>query len=166
MYREESGAIRVCLRRTGSGIYLREGTCPEAASGAEMPPVLSGVVVAYCDQSRENSEQIVVRDVATDRVLHQFSLRVATPRSTLLEFADARRLFVTADGAVAWLQEDSFARNGGGTAPPPGYDVYAVGSTGVRVLASNLAVEPQEMKLVGSVLRWRVGDAPESAVLE
>lgn len=131
-----------------------------------MSPVLGGVVVAYCDWSKENFEQIVVRDIATDRVLHQFSLRVETPRLTMLEWAEARRLFVTADGAVAWLQEDSFGRHGGGTPPPPGYDVYAVGSTGVRALGTNLAVEPQEMKLVGSVLTWRVGNTPESAVLD
>ncbi len=165
MYREASGAIYACLRRTGRSVDLRQAGCSEAVSGGELPPALGGTVVAYCDRKHDNVEQIVVRSIATGRVLHQFSLHVETPRLTLLEWAEARQLFVTPDGAVAWLQEDSFGRHGGGTPPPPGWDVYAVDSTGFRVLSTNLQTEPPAMKLVGSVLTWRVGNTPESAVL-
>lgn len=146
-------------------MYLRQAACPQTVSGAELRPALAGTVVAYCDWNDENNEQIVVRSIATGQVLHQFSLHVEVQRLTLLERAEARGLFVAPDGAVAWLQEDSFGRHDGGTPPPPGWDVYAVDSTGFHALSTNLPTEPQAIKLVGSVLTWRVVHTPESAVL-
>jgi hypothetical protein len=165
IYRAASGATYVCLRRTGHRTDLGHIGCPAGTPGVELAPELSDTAFAYCESHRE-SATIIVRSVTTGRVLHDFGLRVEVPRSTMLEWAEPLRLFVAPDGAVAWLQKDSFGNHDAGPPPPPGYDVYSVDSTGFHALSVNLPVEPRGMQLVGSDLTWIVGNESQSAHLE
>ncbi len=165
-----------CIRRSGHVVYLGypEGhheSTPECFDDEQRcslvsQETLAGDVVAYQEGRLGDITKIVVRSIATDRVLHDVTLAVESSRQVLVELAQPLRILVKSDGAVAWIQQESFGRHDGGTAPPTAYDVYAVDRHGFRPLSTDLPTQPLMMKLVGSTLSWTQGKTRESAVLD
>ncbi len=164
-----------CLRRGGSVGYLGH-TVPgayclagEERCGVVSDEALAGTVVAYVESRMELSgrqpERVVVRSVSTGRVLHDVSLAVATVQQTMVE--EPRALGVVADGkgAVAWSQEDWYARHDGATPPPVANDVYAEDSEGFHALRIGLTAKPGSLKFSGSVLSWTQQGSPQAAQL-
>lgn len=168
VYQDDFG-INACLRRGKHvlrlGAVLEEGpieTVSEVGTVSEV--ALKGTVVAYAE-SLHSESTIVVRSIASGLILHKAALRVAIPQRTLVELALPIRIAVKANGAVAWIQEDWFARHGGAVAPPPAFGIYAIDSDGPRTLRADLPSQPRSLKLVGSTLSWLQGRALESSEL-
>jgi hypothetical protein len=138
--------------------------------GVASQEVLTGTVVAYVEsrqlwQGGELAPQVVARSIANGKLLHAASLTVADPRMTMLEWASPIQLAVAADGAVAWIQEDSFARHGGGIAPPTEFDVYAIDGNGPYTLSADLPAQPGSLNFVGKTLSWMQDGIREAAPL-
>ena len=130
---------------------------------------LTGTVVAYVEsrqlwQGSELPPQVIARSMASGKLLHAASLRVAVPRMTMLEWASPIQLAVAADGALAWIQEDAFARHGGSLAPPTEFDVYAIDSNGPHTLSADLASRPGSLEFVGKTLSWTQDGIHEAAL--
>ena len=175
---ERRAGLYGCLRRGGRTIYLgegrsyegtdclrkEEGRCVRASS-----QILAGSTVAYLASPVElgytQEQAVVVRSIATGRVLHRVTIHVRTIHRTMLEWATALQIVVTPGGAIAWIQEDSFARHGGAPAPPRAYSVFAVDRDGFRVLTPELPTLPRALTLTGSVLSWTNEATQESSVL-
>lgn len=165
-----------CIRRSGHVVYLgypeghneRTPECFEDEQRCSLvsQEALAGDVVAYQEGRLGDVTTIVVRSIATDRVLHDVTPQVEFSRGVFIEGARALRILVKSDGAFAWIQEESFGRHDGGASPPPAYDVYAVDRHGFRPLSTDLPAPPLMMKLVGSTLSWTQGKMRESAVLD
>jgi hypothetical protein len=124
---------------------------------------LAGSVVAYDEFRNEASRQEVhfmsVRSVRTGRMLHRF--RLGTNE-------DVQEIVLTPTAATAWVEFNrepgcySFGHSGSrcyGT-----FSIYAVGRSGFRVLALNLATEPT-LSLAGDRLTWATGDERSSTKL-
>jgi hypothetical protein len=168
-----------CLRRRGPSGYLghtEDVPGPGCIEGEERCGVVSdealaGTVVAYAESRSEPTggrwpERIVTRSIATGRVLHDFSLHVATQQQTMLEEARALPIAVNGTGAVAWIQEDWFARHDGATPPPVVYDVFAIDSDGSHSLRTDLSIEPESLKIRGRVFSWTQEGRLQSAALD
>jgi hypothetical protein len=167
-----------CLRRGGMVVYLGEGRsyegpgCPRKEEGHCMGAthqVLAGTTVAYLATPVEpgytQQQAIVVRSIATGRALHSVTIHVRTVHRTFLEWAMVLQIVAKPDGAIAWIQEDSFARHGGGPTPPRAYSVFAVDRDGFHALTPELPTLPRTLTLTGSVLSWTNEATQESAVL-
>jgi hypothetical protein len=154
---------------------------------------LAGSIVAYEEffttatrYTREgeavtSSWRVIVRDLRTGRVLH--SVPTGTPlkpEPRYVGVGDIAALVLKSDGAVAWIAEDyerSATPRGTGA---PYFDVYAVDSTGTRLLASGTDVDPSSLALsvgathlgdyphtiAGSTLYWTQGGQSFSATLK
>jgi hypothetical protein len=131
--------------------------------------VLAGTVVAYAESRLELGgrppELVVARSITTGRALHNVQLNVATIQRTLVESARALRAAVNGAGAVAWIQEDWFARHGGNTPPPIVYDIFAIDNSGFQPLRIDLPAEPKSLKLTRNVLSWTQQEHPQSTML-
>jgi hypothetical protein len=158
-------------RRLGNtqygGIPCRDAR--QEACGVVSGEALAGTVVAYVESRLESSgrppDRIVVRSIVTGRVLHVVSLDVATREATFLEEARTIDIAVEGNGAVAWIQEDSFARHGGGLSPPTVYDLFAIDSHGFHALSIDLPAAPRSLKLEDGVVVWTQEGTPHSATL-
>lgn len=167
-----------CLRRGGRAVYLGEDRFYEGprclrkdeghcARATEL--VLAGTTVAYLttpvEPGYEQEHAIVVRSIATGRALHSVAIRVRTVHQTMLESSTVLQIVAKPDGAVAWVQEDSFGRHGG-VPLPPAYSVFAVDRKGFHTLTPELPASPRAMSLTGSTLSWSNEATRESAVLD
>jgi hypothetical protein len=167
-----------CLRRGGRPVYIGEersyegpqcqrkdeGHCARVTKLA-----LAGTVVAYLttpvEPGVEEQQAIVVRSIATGRALHSIAIHVRTVQRTMLEWSEVLQIVAKPDGALAWVQEDSFGRHGGGAAPPPAYSVFALDSNGFRALTPELRAPPGALRARGGVLSWTNEATQESAAL-
>lgn len=167
-----------CLRRGGRTVYLGEGPsydrppCLRKEEGHCMratDQVLAGTTVAYLatpvEPGYHQQQAIVVRSIATGRALHSVTIHVRTVQRTFLEWATVLQIVAKPDGAIAWSQEDSFGRHGGGPTPPNAYSVFAVDRDGFHTLTPELPTAPRSLTLTGSVLSWTNEATRESAVL-
>jgi hypothetical protein len=167
-----------CLRRGGRAIYLGEGRSYEGLDCLRKEEgrcvrasnqILAGTTVAYLASPVEpgytQEQAIVVRSIATGRELHRVTIYVRTVHRTMLEWATVLQFLVKPNGAIAWIQEDSFARHGGAPAPPRAYSVFAVDSDGFHTLTPELPTLPRALTLTGSTLSWTNEATQESAVL-
>ncbi len=125
---------------------------------------LAGDAVAYAS-TLHSEEQVFSWDVANRRLLHDARVETATRQEVLLEWAEVDRLVVGPTGAVAWIQEDSYARHGGGEAPPAVFGVFGLGSEGSRTFATNLPAKPFSLRLSGDRLTWNEQGRTFSGIL-
>lgn len=158
--------IYTCMRRGGRPGYLGHVEATPGPSclagqdrcGVVFDEALAGTVVAYGESRSEPGgrapDRIVVRSIFNGRILHGGSLYVATPRLTMIEEAHAIQIVVKPDGAVAWIQEDWFARHGGASPPPVVYDVFAVDGNGFHSLGIDLPAKPTSLSTEGGALSW------------
>jgi hypothetical protein len=177
VFRYRSG-IYTCRRRNGAIGYLGHAeetpraNCVdgEERCGEVSDEALAGTVVAYAESRVEPTgrqpQRIIVRSIPSGRVLHEGSLYVATPQRTFLEEARPLRIVVNDEGTVAWVQEDWYARHGGGMSPPTVYDLFVVDSEGFQSLRTELRAEPRSLRFVGDKLFWIQEGSPQSAMLE
>jgi hypothetical protein len=183
LYERPSGDTRAgvygCLRRGGRAVYLGEeksyegGGClrkDEGHCARATQLVLAGTTVAYLTTPIEpgyaQEHAIVIRSIATGHALHSVAIHVRTRQLTMLEGATVLQIVAKPDGAVAWVQADSFGRHGGGAAPPTVYSVFAVDREGFHTLTPELPALPRALTVTGSVLSWANEATPESAVLD
>jgi hypothetical protein len=136
---------------------------------------LDGTAVAYEEfsvSSELNEEQndqwhVVVRDLRTGRVLHR--LPTGTPLKTSPGYVGVgvvAAIVVKSNGSVAWIADDYERSSGVGTPSETRYsDVEAVDSSGSRLLASGVNVDPSSLALAGSTLYWTQGGKPASTAL-
>lgn len=80
----------------------------------------------------------------------------------------AEKIVLKGDGAVAWialddLRSERVERERGREVNF--YDLYALDSTGERLLASGLELDPSSLALAGSTLYWTEDGKPFSALL-
>ncbi|HST34431.1 MAG TPA: hypothetical protein VLJ80_13045 [Solirubrobacteraceae bacterium] len=168
-----------CLRRGGRAVYLGEDRSYEGSGCLRKDEghcaratqlVLAGTTVAYFTTPVEpgyaQEHAIVVRSIATGRALHSVAIRVRTVHQTMLEESTVLKIVAKPDGAVAWVQEDSFARHGGAVPPPPAYSVFAVDRKGFHTLTPELPASPRAMTLTGTTLSWSNEATRESALLD
>ncbi len=176
---ERRAGLYGCLRGGGRAVYLGDGPsyqgldCPRKEEGhcvSVREQVLVGTVVAYVaspvELGYEQREGIVVRSLATGRALHRVTINVRIVHRTILEEAKVLQIVAKPDGAVAWIQEDSYARHGGGTPPPTAYSIFTVDRDGFRALTPALPVVPRSFTLSESTLSWTNEATRESAVLD
>jgi hypothetical protein len=140
----------------------------QEACGVVTDQALGGDVAAYAEQRWEpdgkQQYRIMVRSIATGRVLHAAPIEATPHLQVLLEGSRVRAVAVTANSNVAWVQENSYGRMSG-PSPPNLYDVYAIDSLGFHPVRTELSVEPRSLRLMGHTLTWRVGAITESAML-
>jgi hypothetical protein len=175
---EKDGYVYGCLRHGGRATLLAHA--PQAGNGCmenqeqcgeASEETMTGTVVAYVEsrqlwQGGELPPQIVARSIASGKLLHAASLSVAVSRETMLEWALPLQLAVAANGAVAWVQEDSFARHGGAVAPPTEFDVYAIDGDGAHTLSADLPSRPGSFEVVGKTFSWTQEGVHRSALLD
>lgn len=168
-YRE---ALYACSRRSRRKIYLGHseepapcGEHPALGCGAVSNEALAGDVVAYAEKPLGYAQRVVVRHISTGGVLHNVSLYVTVVERTLVEEARAVRLVANRRGMVAWVQEDSYVRHGGGVPPRAVYDVFAADTHGFRPLRTALPSEPKSLTLKGNTLLWIQAGARQSVQL-
>jgi len=102
----------------------------------------------------------------TGRVLHRAEIYVRTVHRTLLEFAEVLALRAKPDGAIAWIQYDSYGTHGGLPTPPPAYSVFAIDGNGFHTLTPELPSAPSALALSGSLLSWTNEANRESTILD
>ena len=172
--RDGESVVRACAVGHRSSYRLEalrsENACgPQSCGGAIKNEVLAGAVVAYeafstseGDTGGENvSEEwlVVVRDLATRRVLHRFSTGVTNPPNPrLVGNGFTVAIVVKRDGAVAWINWSGIQ--------PPVYQVHAVDESGSRLLAESAEIEPLSLALAGNSLYWTQGGKAELASLD
>jgi hypothetical protein len=142
---------------------------PLEPGGTTRDFALSGAIVAYEEsaslgdryESLGAEYRVVVRDLRTGRVLHNVPtgtpLRPPAPHETKVGVGNLVALVVKSDGSAAWIAEDY----GRSASLAPGalfFDVYAVDSSGTRLLASGPDVDPTSLAL--SVGEMNVGRYP------
>lgn len=162
--------IYTCIRRHGAtpgylghteytpGVGCLEGEERCGVVNYEML-ALAGDVVAYIELHYEAGggrppEWIVVRNIATGKVLHHTPVSVATVQMTFIEQSEVLSIVVNDEGAVAWLQRDSYGRHDGGASPHPGYDIFAIDNDGFHSLRVDLPAAPSSLALTGDKLTW------------
>ena len=129
---------------------------------------LAGSVVAYDEFRNEGSRQGIhlmsVRSLRSGRMLHRFKLRTVE----YAQVEDVQEIVLTPAGATAWVEFNpepgcsSFGHDGNrcyGT-----FSIYAVGASGFRALAVDLAAEPT-LSLAGARLTWSAGGQRSSTTL-
>ncbi len=152
-----------CMRRSGKHTSFRlAGLEPGSAS-------LAGTVVAWSDTLPSTSccsSDIVSLSLRTGHVLHRVSI-APTEQRVILEQAQALQVLVKDDGAVAWVQEDSYGTHDGAPLPPTTFTIYAVDNTGFHQLSPEIDwVEPEDLQLAGSVLSWTRSGTTESGLVD
>ncbi|HEX3519597.1 MAG TPA: hypothetical protein VHT29_11255 [Solirubrobacteraceae bacterium] len=153
-------ATRGCVDgRKGSYKLAQERIpAPLEPGGLTRDFALNGTMVAYEEsaalgdryESLGTEYHVVVRDLRTGRVLHDIPtgvpLRAPKPHETKVGVGNLVALVVTGDGAAAWIAEDY----GRSTSMSPGglfFDVYAVDSSGTRLLAAGTDIDPTSLAL-------------------
>ncbi len=138
---------------------------PEGAGGVT-DETLAGHMVAFEKSCIANDgacsyEDVMVVDLRSNHIVHRQATFVPTaatptPAGGGESLPD---LIVKEDGAVAWI---------GRTQGDPGhveYEVVALDSHGLRVLAYGPTVEPESLAVAGSTLYWSGGGHPAGAPL-
>jgi hypothetical protein len=139
----------------------RLGSSGGSGSSGVYLETLAGPVVAYAEaygSERTSIYEMVVRNLATGRVLHKVITETLRPEAISVSVAVGPlvALVVKSDGAVAWIVETGF---------PKEYRVYAIDESGTRSLASGADIDPTSLALAGSTLYWTQGGKPASATL-
>jgi hypothetical protein len=128
----------------------------EGGGGLELE-TLAGPIVAYEESAtggrpggRGRAEwRVAVRDLRDGKVLH----RVATgtpvkPEAGVVGVGNVVALVVKSDGTVAWIADNYGRTVGTGTlSQTPYFDVEALDTSGVRLLASGTDIDPSSLAL-------------------
>jgi len=157
-------STRGCVDGVKGSYKLGEELVPEPfiPAGRIKRLVLAGTMVAYevfvsgynyYGQLEGVSEwHVYVRNLRTGRFVHVVPTGVAGPvHPNFIGNGEAVDIVLKSDGAVAWinsaLEDESEALQGKNN-----YQVHALDSTGERVLAVGLAIEPQSLALAQHAL--------------
>ncbi len=160
--------------RLGSVTNEPVGSAPSIGS---RHMTLDGTIVAYeryatASASGEGAGyfEVFVRNLRSGQLLDRVPTGMPLEaRRFYVGVGSVRTMVVKADGAVAWIaldfqRSEQLARLIGREVNY--YDLYALDSSGERLLASGTELAPSSLALAGSTLYWTQGGRPFSAGLE
>jgi hypothetical protein len=146
-----------------------DGTYSSGISFAQL--TLAGTVLAY-EEYRSGEDRygtssgprqwwVVVRDLATGRLLHRVA--AGTDGDIPGEVGDGgvEELIAEGDGSAAWIAQDGWRL----ALPPLSYQVWDVERSARHLLASGADILPDSLARAGSFLYWTQGGVPFEAPL-
>jgi hypothetical protein len=113
---------------------------------------------------------VVVRSLRSGRVLHEVPSGIPLePKPHHVGVGGVAAIVLKSNGSVAWIAQDrersEIAEHAAGREVIY-YDLYSLDTTGERLVASGIEIDPSSLGLAGSTFYWTQGGKPFSALLQ